>query len=77
MQKYLNTGIKYVIKEFPQVGELLNQKGIGCVTCSVGTCLLKDIIGVHNLSREQEAEILARIEKAIFPERDVKILAAG
>lgn len=73
MEKYLNKGIKEVISEFPQVGKLLEDRGIGCVTCSVGTCLLKDIIDVHNLSKAQEAEIMAKIEKSIYPEKDVRI----
>ena len=66
MEKYLNTGIKAVISEFPGVADILFDKyGIGCVACSDGTCLLKDVVGIHNLSKEQEVELLRGLEKII------------
>ena len=34
--------------------ELLEQAGIGCVTCSVGICLLKDVVSIHALPQEDE-----------------------
>ena len=46
MQEYLNKGIKEVIKQFPPVADILNEYDIGCVPCSVGTCLLKDIVQI-------------------------------
>lgn len=73
MDGYLNKGVKEVIKEFPQVGTLLNDYGIGCVTCSVGTCLLKDIITVHGLSKAQEKIIMAKIYKIIDPAAEIDI----
>lgn len=74
MEKYLNTGIKAVISEFPDVADMLfDGYGIGCVACSDGTCLLKDVVGIHNLSREQEMELLRRIEKIIYPDRDIEV----
>jgi hemerythrin-like domain-containing protein len=75
MNKYLNTGIKQVITEFPEIGKLLDGYGIGCVTCGVGTCLLKDIIEIHNLNKQQEAELMIKIEKIIYPEREVLVPA--
>lgn len=73
MEKYLNTGIKQVIIEFQQVGELLEHFGIGCVTCSVGTCLLKDIIEIHSLPKQKELEVMIKIEKIIYPGRESAI----
>jgi hemerythrin-like domain-containing protein len=73
MNIYMNRGIKEVIGEFPEVGRILDSFGIGCVNCSVGTCLMKDIIGIHNLSRNEEAQLMGSIEKAIYPDREVKI----
>lgn len=72
MEKYLNTPIKEVITKFPEVGKILEDYNIGCVPCSLGTCLLKDIVAIHNLPLEQELELMYRIEKAIYPERDIR-----
>lgn len=72
MEKHLNTPIKEIIARCPRIGEILNEYRIGCVPCSVGSCLLKDIVSIHNLSAEDEAELMCRIEKEIYPEREVK-----
>ncbi len=73
MDSYLNKSIKEVINEFPQVGILLNEAGIGCVTCSVGTCLLKDVISIHGLPKAQEQVVMAKITKVIDPDADIVI----
>lgn len=65
MNKYMNTAIKSVITEFPKVGKILNDYEIGCVTCGVGTCLLKDIIEIHNVPKHVEAEMMKKIEAVI------------
>jgi len=67
MEKYLNQGIKDVILEFPEIGDILNEYNIGCVTCNVGSCLLKDIVKIHALPPEQEDELLSRIAEIIYP----------
>lgn len=77
MEEYLNKGVKEIIIEFPEMGEILNEYSIGCVPCSVGSCLLKDIVAIHNLPEEVEQELMYRIEKAIFPDRDIKIPVPG
>lgn len=73
MEEYLNTPIKEVITKFPKVADILNEYNIGCVPCNVGTCLLKDIVEIHNLSIEKEQELLARMAKVIYPGKDVRI----
>lgn len=73
MEKQLTRGVKDVIKDYPETGEILQQYGVGCVTCEMGSCLLKDVIGVHNLNSSQEKVLMSRIEKAIYPERDIEI----
>lgn len=73
MKEYLNMGIKEIISKFPLVADILNEYNIGCVPCSVGTCLLKDIVSIHNLSMEDEQALLARIAKVIYPDRKVAI----
>ncbi|MBS4021020.1 MAG: hemerythrin domain-containing protein [Dethiobacter sp.] len=72
MERHLNRGIKEVISEFPEVGQILEDFEIGCTPCLVGTCLLKDVVEIHALPPDQEAELMYRVEKAIYPERDVQ-----
>jgi len=73
MEKYLNTPIKEVITQFPQIADILNGYNIGCVPCNVGSCLLKDIVEIHNLSIEQEQKLLAKIAEAIYLGKKVAI----
>lgn len=73
METYLNRPIKEVISKFPKIGEILEEYEIGCVPCSVGTCLLKDVIEIHNLSEEDEQEVMARVANVIYPGREIRI----
>ncbi len=73
MQKYLDMAIKEAIKDHPKIGELLEEYNIDCVTCMVGTCLLKNIVAIHDLSKKDEAQLMYRIEKELYPDRDVKL----
>ncbi len=73
MKEYLNRGIKEIITEFPEIETILNDYEIGCGPCSVGTCLLKDIVSIHRLTEDQEQELMARTAKAIHPDKDIKI----
>jgi len=75
MDKYLHTGVKDVIREFPTVGEILEEYGIGCVPCTAGSCLLKDVVEIHRLAPAAEAEMLARVAGVIYPGRQVDIPA--
>jgi hypothetical protein len=52
-----DTAIQDVMASYPEIGEILNRYEIGCVTCKVGICLLKDVVSIHGLSKEQEASI--------------------
>lgn len=74
LEKYLNTGIKEVIAQFPAIEQILEAYDIGCGPCAVGTCLLKDVVEIHRMPKEREAELMVRIESAIYPERDILIL---
>jgi hypothetical protein len=49
--------IQDVITEHPEIGGILNRYEIGCVSCKVGICLLKDVVSIHGLSKEDEAKI--------------------
>jgi len=73
LEEYLNTHIKKIMEQFPEVEGILNDYNIGCAPCNVGTCLLKDIVGIHNLSEEEEGGVLSRIAKVIYPDKDIPI----
>ena len=67
METYLNAAIKDVITDFPEVGAILAEYDVGCVTCQVGTCLLKDVVSIHGLSPETEKALMARMAEAVAP----------
>jgi len=49
--------IQDVMTLYPGIGEILARYDIGCVTCKVGICLLKDVVSIHGLAQEDEANI--------------------
>ncbi|MBI5655276.1 MAG: hypothetical protein GJT30_04010 [Geobacter sp.] len=54
--------IQDVIATDPAIGEILARYDIGCVTCKVGICLLKDVVKIHGLTPEAEAAVAIDIE---------------
>lgn len=53
--------INDVIKAHPVIGEILQRYDIGCVTCGVGICLLKDVVSIHALGETAEQQIETEI----------------
>lgn len=49
--------IKDVIEEYPEIGRILDKYAIGCIKCSIGTCLLQDVVSVHMLGDAVEEQI--------------------
>ena len=49
--------IQDVMQSYPEIGEILARYDIGCTTCKVGICLLKDVVSIHGLSAADEAKI--------------------
>ncbi len=49
--------IQDVMQSYPEIGDILARYDIGCITCKVGVCLLKDVVAIHGLSKEDEARI--------------------
>lgn len=49
--------INKTIEQHPRIGEILQNYDIGCVTCGVGICLVKDVVSIHALGDEVEAQI--------------------
>jgi hemerythrin-like domain-containing protein len=73
MDKYLNTPIRTVIAEFPEVGSILEDYSVGCVNCQVGTCLLKDVVSIHDLPPEDERALMAKIAGVVTPGAKVEL----
>ncbi len=57
--------INQTIERHPRIGEILNQYDIGCVTCGVGICLVKDVVAIHALGDEIEEKIEQEINDYI------------
>ena len=55
--------IKDVVQEHPLIGAVLQKHDIGCVTCGVGICLLKDVVSIHGLPKDVEAQIEQEINQ--------------
>lgn len=73
VQEYLDTNIKDIMDKFPKVQEILDRFDIGCAPCSAGTCMMKDIIDIHNLDEQKEKAMLVQIFDVIFSGEKVEI----
>jgi hemerythrin-like domain-containing protein len=73
LDEYLNRGIKEIIDQFPLVETILENFEIGCAPCNVGTCQLRDIVEIHNLTEEQEKHMLTEMFKIFYPGQTVKL----
>ena len=62
--------IQDVMQDYPEVGEILACYEIGCTTCKVGICLLKDVVSIHGLSKEDEAKIELEINEQLAVKGD-------
>jgi hypothetical protein len=66
------TAIQDVILTYPEIGDILACYDIGCVTCKVGICLLKDVVSIHGLSWEEEARIKREINEHLAKKRRMR-----
>jgi hypothetical protein len=57
--------IQDVMQTYPEIGDILADFDIGCITCKVGVCLLKDVVAIHGLSKEDEAKIERQINELL------------
>jgi len=62
--------IQDVMRTYPEIGEILARYDIGCITCKVGVCLLKDVVAIHGLSKEDEANIETEINELLANKGD-------
>lgn len=65
MEEFLNTSIKDVIGQFPELESVLSNHGIGCGPCNVGICLLKDIVDIHQLPEADKKDLMDSIAETI------------
>ena len=56
-----DTVIQDVMQRYPEIGDILARYEIGCVTCKVGICLLKDLVTIHGLTPKDETKIKLEI----------------
>lgn len=57
--------IQEVMETYPEIGDILARYDIGCTTCKVGICLLKDVVSIHGLSKEDETKIEMEINEKL------------
>ncbi|MBT0664581.1 hypothetical protein KI809_09745 [Geobacter pelophilus] len=55
--------IQDVMQSDPKIGEILARFDIGCTTCKVGICLVKDVVAIHGLAKEDETAIETEINE--------------
>jgi hemerythrin-like domain-containing protein len=77
MKEILGRNIKEVLKQYPAIEGILADYSIGCTGCSLGTCLLKDIVEIHNLTLDQEQALMARVAEVVYPGQAVEIPRIG
>lgn len=64
--------INQTIERHPEIGTILQKYDIGCVTCGVGICLVKDVVAIHALGDAIEAQIEAEISAYLFRSETTK-----
>lgn len=65
MEEFMEKQMKDLIEEYPALNDVLAEYDIGCGPCSIGICLLKDIVEIHKMEKKKEEELMARITEVI------------
>lgn len=73
VENCLDTNIKDLINDYSEIQNALDKFEIGCAPCSLGTCKLKDVVGIHNLNAENEQKLFKNIFEIIYPGETVEI----
>ncbi|MDP2876632.1 MAG: hemerythrin domain-containing protein [Holophaga sp.] len=66
MQRVLERHIKPLMIEFPTLGAILEEAGIGCTSCTLGTCRILDILEIHDLDTVQIQSLLQKMGTVIY-----------
>ncbi len=67
MNEFLDREIKVLVDQYPEVGRILEKYGVEFAACNAGSCLLKDVVGIHGLGPEAKREMMAAIARVIYP----------
>lgn len=65
MQRHLDAPIKPLLEAHPTLVQVLDEAGIGCGQCSLGTCKVSDILEIHDLDTEASRALFTRMGQAI------------
>lgn len=66
MQAHLDQFIQPLMQQHPGLGPVLEAAGIGCTTCSLGTCRVRDILEIHDLDPVATRTLLTAMGGVIF-----------
>lgn len=65
MREQLDRNIKELMDQHPDLDGILEAAGIGCKSCSLGTCRVKDILEIHDLDSARIHALLLRMGEVI------------
>ncbi len=66
MREQLDRNIKELMDQHPALGGVLEAAGIGCTSCSLGACRVKDILEIHDLDTARTQALLQRMGEVIY-----------
>lgn len=66
MEQQLERNIKELMEQHPGLGAALDAAGIGCTSCALGTCRVKDILEIHDLDEAATGKLLNRMGEIIY-----------
>jgi len=66
MREQLDRNIKELMDQHPALGGVLEAAGIGCISCSLGTCRVTDILEIHDLDAARTQALLQRMGGVIY-----------
>ncbi len=73
MREALDQFIKPLMEQHPALGGVLEAAGIGCTTCSLGTCKVRDILEIHDLGPEATHSLLSAMGRVIHGDTPFEI----
>ncbi len=73
MREHLDIHIKPLMDQHPGLGAVLETAGIGCTTCSLGTCRVRDILEIHDLGPEATRDLLTAMGRVIHGEAPFEV----
>jgi hemerythrin-like domain-containing protein len=66
MEQQLERNIKELMEQHPALGAALEAAGIGCTSCALGTCRVRDILEIHDLDEVATGKLLNRLGEIIY-----------